>query len=97
MMKAIHKYTINPHPGVQQIKVRKNARLLKTAEQGNLITFWYEVDTHESWIYVHFLIYTTGQELDNELHNKAQYVDTLLFNNGAYVLHVYLVAISACA
>ncbi len=87
-MKTIHKYTIDPKPGIQGIKVRKHAKLLESAAQNNKIAFWYEIDTHEDWQEVNFIIYLTGQEFDKEIHHRSHYVNTVQFD-GPYVAHVY--------
>jgi hypothetical protein len=88
-MKAIHKYVLKATPGVQQLQTRQHAKFLRAGTQGETISLWYEVDTHNSWVYSHFLEHLTGQELDKELHKRAQYVDTLILENGAYVVHLY--------
>lgn len=87
-MKTIHKYSIDPRPGVQGVAVRKNAKLLKSAAQDNKVVFWYEIDTHEGWQEINFIVYQTGQEFDKEIHHRSNYVDTVQFD-GPYVVHVY--------
>lgn len=87
-MKTIHKYELQARAGVQSLKVRKGAKLLKIAEQGGKIFAWYEVDTHQDWQQADFMLYETGALLA-EFHDRCEYVDTLLLRNGVYVLHAY--------
>lgn len=88
-MNTIHKYELSPSPGIQSVKIREKAVFLKMAVQSDKICLWYQVDTFEAWQEINFILYHTGQELDNELHHRCRYIDTLLFNNGNYVLHIY--------
>ena len=87
-MRTVHKYELNPHAGYQHIEVRKGAILLKIAEQANKICVWFEVDTNEDWQHVDFILYETGAQLE-AIHERCEYIDTILLLRGTYVLHVY--------
>jgi hypothetical protein len=88
-MKAIHKYTLAPDPGVTGLQVRAKAKIIHVAAQGDKIALWYEVDTHEAWMNLDFIIYLTGQEFDKDFVNRQRHVATVLFNQGIYVVHLY--------
>lgn len=89
-MLTIHKYELQPRAGVQNINVRKDAKLLKVTEQLGKIYVWFEVDLHQSWEQVSFVSYETGAELE-VFHSRCEYVDTLFLAGSSYVLHVYKV------
>lgn len=89
-MITIHKYTFaTQEPGVHTIQVRKNAVFLHAAAQNDRITIWFKVDTHEAWMHLDYVVYLTGQEFDPAFINRQNYIATLLFDNGGYVVHVY--------
>ena len=89
-MTTIHKYETNATPGVCNLDVRKGAKLLKIDSQTeDKIAFWYEVDTHKSWERIDLIIYTTGQNHDEDFKGRQQYLGTVLLARGLYVLHVY--------
>lgn len=88
-MKTIHKFLLDAKPGIQSQRIRKNAILRKVDAQADKLAFWYELDTHNDWVDETLMIMHTGDEFDAELFPRREYIDTVLFDNAMYVLHVY--------
>lgn len=88
-MKTIHKYELNAQAGLQEVRVRAHATLLKLAVQGNKIMLWYEVDTLEAWQTINFAIYETGQAFLSEIKPRCKYLDTVQLDGRDWVLHIY--------
>lgn len=90
-MITIHKYELSIGVSVQGILVRKNAKLLKCANQAEHLCVWYEVNTHEPEEQLDFVQVRTGQPMLMDIYPRMTYLDTVLFDQDRYVVHVYQV------
>lgn len=88
-MKTIHKFLLDATPGIKSMRILRNAILMRVDAQADKLAFWYEVDTHDDWIDETFMILRTGDQFDKELYPRREYLNTVLFNDATYVLHVY--------
>lgn len=87
-MNTIHKYTAPPKPGRYVIKTKKNACLLKVANQHDLITFWFQEDTDEEETEDHVFMFLHTEDVftDHDLFHTA----TVLTHGGNTVIHVFI-------
>jgi hypothetical protein len=90
-MRVIYKYTLQKLYKEQVLKLPVARTLLSISEQHGNIAMWYEVDTHEpeggptKVTGVAFQCFETGDQVPD----GWQYMGTVLFDGGSYVLHVY--------
>lgn len=91
-MKTVHKqfYTIEDlakSDGVVSLEVPRNSRILKVANQHDTLAFWYLCDPQESLktVYTYHAI-GTGHPVPDQCF---QFVDTVLFRGGSFVLHIF--------
>ena len=89
-MKAIFKYNLPVKLAVlspEKIEIQKGAIFLKAKNQREELSLWFEVDPEETEVEdVHFFIVHTGDYLPD---NKKKYLETVLFDDGSYVVHLY--------
>ena len=90
-MNTIHKFSLTVRAGFHEIEVPQNAKFLKCADQGGVLVLWYEVDTNEPFQVLQFAAYKTGDEFLESIRYRCVYLDTVMFFDGRFVLHVYSV------
>jgi hypothetical protein len=85
-MKSVYKYLFHSLHGFVTIYVPYSAKLLRVDKQGDTLAAWFEVETEstEGSYYV-FYVAMTGEDIPDNL----EYVNTVLFDDGNYVLHIY--------
>ena len=84
-MRSIYKHTI-AKDGIENISIPKGAVLLSCKKQGNQIAIWFDVDVNEYLREVRqFECIMTGHEPPY----GAKFIDTCLFENDSFVLHVF--------
>jgi len=89
-MKTILKYILHPDlaTSIDTIGMPLGAKVLCTENQQEKLAIWVEVDTHETAIKPrNFLTIPTGVDFD--IPDDAQYIGTILFHVGTFVLHLY--------
>lgn len=89
MSRVVWKFAIEigTHAGVTDLLIPENAKLLHCAGQGNAMCMWFEVPEDSPRVVKRgFRIYGTG---DATIDGGATYVGTGIFNDGAYVFHLY--------
>jgi len=83
---VVHKYKLKDH-GWTQLMMPWNAKVLKVGNQCGSLMLWALVhedsDTHEMRV---FRSVMTGESFHP---SKEKYIDTVLFNNGGFVVHVF--------
>lgn len=86
-MKRIFKYEL-PVMETQLLSLPKDSQVLSVENQRENLVLWASVDlrTKESERHV-ILIGTTGNPLPNL--DNADFLGTVLFNNGSFVTHVF--------
>lgn len=68
-----------------KVSLPKDCNILKLANQKNNLTIWVE-GSDKVMEDNHFVLLHTGDFLPT---NPIEYLDTILFSNDAYVVHVY--------
>ena len=97
-MKTIHKYKLPTELGKHYINIPKNSSILKIGWQRNRDVFnetnlclWALVDNkYESSEGTEFFITTTGKELGMAFNTRYTYVDSVMNNDGQYILHIFI-------
>ncbi len=88
-MITIHKYELDLLAFVPYANIRENAKFLKCANQNEKLYLWYEVNTHEVTVRKQFVLVTTGAPIPQDLYPRMEFIETVLFSGGNYVIHVY--------
>lgn len=69
-----------------EIEMQVDAIFLKAENQNGMISMWFEVDENKTIEKVFFMVLHTGNYKPD---NPSIYLDTILFDEGSYVLHLY--------
>ena len=88
-MKRVLKYTLPVYATLSEaheIEVQKDSVFLKAVNQKDNLALYFEVDINKESETLSFMCLHTG---DSKPANPSNYVDTILFNSGEYVLHIY--------
>lgn len=84
-MKVVYKFIINDRN--TEIKIHKDAKILKASFQGDDLCLWADVDTEKEKTIRDFYIFGTGQEITDDVGIDFEYIDTVFIDN--LVFHVY--------
>jgi hypothetical protein len=95
-MKQIYKYTIPVLSGESLIQVPTYTTplvdILSVANQREELVFWTQVDTERPLQPYKFLCVLTGDIVpENTEKEKYVYIGTVTFDNGNFVVHVFLI------
>ena len=88
-MKRIYKYSLNTH-FEQKIDLPKDATILSIQQQGSGVGLWALVNPDAPFIPTSFYAFTTGMSIEEELIKDLHYLDTVLLQNGSFVLHYFI-------
>lgn len=94
---TIHKYDIGSQKmsaqGTIEVLMPADAQVLSAHNQFGKLIIWAKVPSDEpAAVYRRLLVVGTGQQIDSnetEMPNGAEFVGTVLFNQGSTVLHVF--------
>lgn len=86
-MKNIHKVTLSFGLPQQFVELPENSKILSVQNQEGRLVLWYMFDEGAKLETVEFIIATTGNRV--ELPHTAEYLGTVQFYEGSYVVHVF--------
>lgn len=88
-MRKIFKYLIAPDlQGEALVRMPAGSEILSFQPQGDALTVWAMVDPDAPPVFRKFLIFGTGQPIDDALANNLTYVGTAVVANGTLVWHL---------
>lgn len=90
-MRTIYKYTI-PISKRFEVTVPYDSKFLSVKRQGTNICAWYEVDKenkNREFRNEYFSVYLTGDNIDDVELVGFEFADTITFNDGSFIIHVY--------
>lgn len=88
-MKVVHKkaFRIDQLSEPITLATPHGSRILKVANQHEMLTFWYLCDPGSRGTTIYrFYVFGTGREVDQNAHT---YIETVSFNGGFLILHVF--------
>ncbi len=95
-MKAIYKYQIPAEPGRHEIRMPYDCRIISVQAQRDYISLWAIVWPDMTHVYPvgvnphrMFRVVMTGEKFEPQLDARDQYLATVQFDGGAFVLHVF--------
>lgn len=86
MPKQIWKYSLSSKD-TQKVTMKKHAKILYVASQGNNPCIWALVDTENEEVQRTFVTHGTGHEIEN-LKDK-EYIGSFQLYEGRYIFHIF--------
>lgn len=87
-MITIYKYKIT-FTDLTIVELPKDAKILTVQEQNNEPYLWALVDTEKEKETRHFRIAGTGHEIEKEITNQLDYINTFQLRGGSLVFHLF--------
>lgn len=88
-MRTIYKYPIPIVVGDYKVRMPRGARILTIKFQVGHPQMWLTVDTDEPLEDRTFFLVETGEEIPKDIFTVSDYIGTLPFSGGSYVLHLF--------
>lgn len=86
-MSVIIKYRFDLTEKINQIEMKKDGKIISVQNQQDCVCFWVLCSDNVETEIREFIAYSTGEEINNV--SKLQFIETLLLNNGLYVIHIF--------